>query len=154
MNFPTPYCSIDDADNYFTNASQRTNVDLWIQATDIQKTKVLTAATIAIDRLFFQGVKTDPNQLTEFPRDGSTIVPDNIKMACAEIGFDYLDDVDITYEEQNIGVVVDAYAGVRRTYSEARVPEHIKAGIPNIIAWRLIKPYLVDPLSMQLTRTT
>ena len=111
-------------------------------------------ATEAIDRLNYLGEKTDSSQANQFPRDADTVVPDDIKIACAEIAIMLLDGFDVELELEQLKMVSQGYANVRSTYDRTTPPPHIVAGIASSVAWRYIKPYLRDVNSFLINRVS
>jgi hypothetical protein len=95
----------------------------------------------------------EAEQVLEFPRGEDTVVPETIRRACYEIAYSLLDGKDPELELENLGVVSQGYSSVRTTYSRSQVPiEHLINGIPNALAWRLLKPFLRDGDAVKLTR--
>lgn len=162
---PDSYATIDDANAYF--ASQRSAVTIaWTSATLADQQASLYEATAAIDRLLFTGVKTNEYnqsvnggdlavQNLEFPRNGDTVVPDDIVNACCECAKAFLDGVDIDQEIRRSRVESQGFASVRQSYQRNASPlPWILAGIPSYQAWQLLQPYLADPRAIRRIRTT
>lgn len=147
----TAYITEIDAQTYFDG---RLNTDPWDSATSGDRDKALAMATSLIDRLNFLGEKTDENQALQFPRDADTDIPDDIKFACCECALALLDGVDPEMEYENLSMVSQGYSNVRSTYDRSRPAEHILAGIPSVIAWRYLKPYIRDAQSVDLERAS
>lgn len=145
------YIEIDEAQEYF---DLRLHTNAWDEAEDIDRTKALETATRLIDRLNFLGSKTDDSQELQFPRGEDIDVPQDIKFACAEIALRLLDGFDPELEYENLLIISQGYSNVRSTYDRSRIPEHIAAGIPSIVAWRYIKPYIRDAQVVDLSRAT
>ncbi len=145
------YATISEADTYFAG---RLNVDAWDDANTTNRNKALIEATTRIDRLNFYGAMTETDQTLQFPRDDDTDYPDDIKYACAEIAFALLDGVDPEIEFENLNLVSQGIGNVRATYDRTSPPEHIAAGIPSIIAWRFLKPYLRDVRNFRTRRVS
>ncbi len=156
------YIELEDADTYF---STRPDSDVWTNSTTTDKQNALYKSTRAIDRLQFQGVKTnnynhDVNgaslvaQPLEFPRNGDTVVPDAIRIACCECAIAFLDGVDINMEMESLNVISEGFASVRRSYSDNQetVGLYIRAGIPSAEAWMYLLPYLSDVRQISLAR--
>ena len=145
-------------------ANERLNVEAWDDAVDEDGSsfgepntltyKALTMATSAIDRLNYQGTKTDLDQVNQFPRDDDTVVPADIGQACFEIALALLDGVDPQLEGENLGMTSQGYANVRSTYDREVPVPHIVAGIPSLTAWRFIVPYLRDTGYFNIMRTS
>ena len=162
----TPYATIDDADAYFLS---RLNSEDWDDASDTEKLQSLNMATRAINNLKFRGSKTIVLQEHLFPRtyvnrDGVTEVygiynndltityPAWLIEATCEIAINLLDGTDMEQETENLLALGQNYAGVTTNYNPQLVSEHMRAGIPSIVAWNLLKPYLINPREIKLTR--
>src|SRR4026208_2227678 len=89
-SFPS-YVDIDEAQTYF---DARLNTDPWDEAEAATRQKAVSHAARLIDRLAFKGDKTADDQTLEFPRNGDSEVPQDIKNACCELALVLLDDVD------------------------------------------------------------
>lgn len=147
------YATIVEAQAYFDG---RLNTDAWDDAADdAERNKALTMATITvIDRLNFRGEKADSAQELQFPRGNDTVVPQDIKNACAEVALALLDGVDPEMEFDNLRMKAQAYGVVKSTYDTERAPEHYVAGVPSSIAWRFLKPYLRSVFTVRLDRVS
>lgn len=143
------YIDSTAASAYFAN---RLNTEAWDNASGTNRSKALAMATDAIDRLNFLGEKTVSNQANQFPRNDDTVVPTDIKEACAEIAIRLLDGVDPELEYENLHMVSQGYANVKSTYDRSSPLEHIVAGIVSITAWRKLKPYIRDVRSIAVVR--
>ena len=121
---------------------------------DAEKTKALEEATIAIDRLNFEGDKAVSTQTNEFPRTGFTTVPDDVVMATHFIAYALLSGKDIELEAATIGNVSSSLSGTG--VREAKNYKHIAFahGIPSARAWYLLKPFLRDGDSFALMRVS
>lgn len=145
------YMTLLEAEAYFLT---RLNTEAWDSATDDEKTAGLTMATEAIDRLNYLGDMTDSDQANQFPRDADTVVPDDIKKACAEDALMLLDGFDVELELEQLNMVSQGYANVRSTYDRTAPPPHIVAGIASSVAWRYLKPYLRDVNTFRVNRVS
>jgi hypothetical protein len=145
------YLTIAEAQTYFDG---RLNTEVWDDATEDDQTKSLTMATKTLDRLNYLGTKTDANQDNQFPRFQDATIPQDIKDACAEIALAFLDGVDPELEYESLLMMQQTFDVVKTTYDRTMVQEHIIAGVPSIVAWRLIKPYLRDNRSIDLSRVS
>lgn len=77
----TSYLSVEDADSIILKQS---NSDNWENATDEIKEMLLIQASYSVDgALEYKGTKTSTTQLLNFPRNGATVLPNNIKFATA-----------------------------------------------------------------------
>lgn len=142
------YITVDEADTYF---STKLNTATWDTATTAEKTKALAEATARINRLNFYSDKYLASQDNEFPRGTNASVPTNILDACAEIAIKLLDGFDEDEEIAKLYNTAESWGSmriVRREFS----PDYISAGIPSVVAWRLLLPYLRDPKSVRMYR--
>lgn len=145
------YGTVERADTYF---SRRLNTGPWDSALANDRESALIMATRAIDKLNIGGDKASETQNLQFPRNDDSDIPVEIEYACYEIALALLDGYDQDQEAQTIGVLSEAYSGVRTTYDASHVSEHIRAGIPSIEAWAYLKPFLRDPRKLRLSRVT
>jgi hypothetical protein len=163
------YVSMPEAESYF---STRLLSEEWDNAPQKNKIKSLIMATRDIDRLRFFGVKVDPNQILEFPRyryehvrkgsgfywgcssPSSSGIPNDIKIACCEIAIKHLEEVDMEAEMNTMNVDSEGFAGVTEAYNRFSVNEAKRAGINSNVAWIYLKPYLVDPYTLRVTRVS
>jgi hypothetical protein len=166
----TYYGSLLEANNYF---DMRLHETAWTGADVADRPKALWAATQIIDTLNYKGQKAavyslllaNPNATTaqlrdaeasqpmEFPRGSDTSVPESIRRACYEIAHSLLDGKDPELELENLGIISQGYSSVRTTYQRSQVPiEHLINGVPNALAWRLIRPFLRDGDQLKISR--
>lgn len=166
----THYGTLVEANEYFEN---RLHERAWSSAAPQDRPKALLAATRIIDTLNFKGRKhsvhvllcDDPDASTdeiyqqeaaqplEFPRGKDTETPEAIRLACYEIAYSLLDGKDPEIELENLGVSSQGYESVRTTFNRSMVPiEHLVNGVPNAMAWRLIRPFLRDEDAVKLSR--
>jgi hypothetical protein len=167
------YADIPTAQAYFDG---RLNTQAWDMATPEDQGKSLIQATRAIDRLNFTGLRSYDNnqrlaginedgtlfgsiillpeggQPLEFPRNGDTTVPSDVIAACCECALALLDGVDTELEMQNANRTHQGFASVRETYDPRVVNMAFRHGIPSMIAWNLLLPYLQDPCDVTIRR--
>lgn len=149
----TPYADVDLANEYFTT---RLDTRDWDMATETEKLKALKMATRFINNLKFKGYKAISTQENEFPRSESeygnisAIIPNEIKIATCEIAIQLINEIDIEQEINNLYITSNSFASVSTGKGLGIVPEHIRAGIPSIVAWHYLRPYLIDPYSCQV----
>ncbi len=143
------YGSLFGAESYFAG---RLHTNAWDQALISDREAALQQATRAIDCLNFAGCKHDELQELQFPRGDDLEVPIEIVWATYELAIKLLEGVEVDQEAETIGVLTEQYSGVRTTYDETYVNEHIRAGIPSIRAWNYLKPFLRDPRQMRVSR--
>mgnify|MGYP000864422924 CR=1 FL=1 len=163
----TAYATLEQADAYF---ELRLFGQPWANAAPQDREAALRLATQQIDRLHFRGMKhaawlaaqnsCDDSVITaaaatqelQFPRGSDEEVPSDIRIACYEIAFLLLDGKDADEEFEDSPTVSQGYSSVRRTYNRSYVQEHIVNGIVSPLAWRYLRPYLRDPLSVRVSR--
>lgn len=166
------YGTIIEANDYFANRLHET---VWTESNNSDRAKGLIAATRTIDALNYKGDKNPicvllqgtPSATEEeirdagltqdlkFPRGVDTVVPDVIKFACFEIAYSLLDGKDPEIELENLAVVRQKYQSVNLEYNRENVPiEHIVNMIPSSIAWRWLRPFLVDEDRIILRRVS
>jgi hypothetical protein len=145
------YSTIAEAQIYFDG---RLGTDAWDCADDTDRNKSLIMATRSIDRLNYLGCKSNSGQTLQFPRSGDTAVPQDIMDATAELALTLLDSVDPGFEHEGLRMSSQTYSNVKTTYKDDEYSPHIAAGIPSIIAWHLLLPYLHDPRFLNLDRVS
>jgi hypothetical protein len=143
------YGSLEAGENYFNN---KLNSGVWDQATIKERQNSLIEAARLIDKLNFQGDKADSDQNLQFPRNDDTTIPYEIEYAAYEIAIKLLDGFESEVEAQSLGVMSESYTGVRTSYQQGFVNEHLRAGIPSITAWEYLKPFLRDNKKVNLSR--
>lgn len=144
---------------YATEAEAQTYLDTykifyraWTDSSSTDHVKALNQATYIIDRLNFVGEKADEDQALQFPRGTDTEIPDDIKNACTEIALALLDGINPELEFENLRMIAQGYGNVRSTHDPTLLPEHQVAGVPSLVAWQLLKPYLHDNRRIDLKR--
>ena len=147
MSYLTPA----EAQEYF---DARIGADAWEEASETDQDKALKHASRVIDRLNYIGSKAVATQERQFPRGTDTLVPKAIKDATCEVALSLLDGVDPNMEYENISMNSQGYGNVRSNYDRTHVPPHIVSGIPSFIAWTYLQPYLRDPYSFDIHRTS
>ena len=137
------------ADAHF---AMKLNTECWDNADVADQNIALNQATLILDRLCYAGSVSVEGQANEFPRNGDTVVPNDIMIANDEIAFALLDGVDPEVEFANTKVLSQGYSSVRSTYDRQNAPAHVIAGIPSVTAWHYIMPYLNDSRLIDLQR--
>ena len=145
------YATIPEAQAYFDRVL---NTRPWDCASAADQAKALAQATDIIDRLSFLGCKTVAAQVNQFPRDDDLVVPTDVKNASAAIALALLDGVDPELEFENLQLRSQGYGSLRASYDQDPPIPHITAGIPSVTAWRFLKPYLRDPNTIDIFRTS
>jgi hypothetical protein len=136
------YGSVNEANNWF---QQRLYNKPWMKSNPRQREAAIAEATQLIDNIVYWGTKTDENQSNEFPRNGATVVPLDVRRATYEIALALLDGVDIEREMRGLQITASGFAGARTHYDRTVPQEHIRNGIPSFKAWQLLTQYMADP---------
>lgn len=136
--------TIAEADTYFLT---RLGSDAWNQASSADRTKSIKMATRIIASLNLDESTTDYDtvETADFPTD--------MKEATYEILIKLLDGFDIDDEQNNLRIASERIAGFSAKYTDD-TQLHVIAGVPSLIAWRLLQQYLADPTTIQLDRIT
>jgi hypothetical protein len=145
-----PYINLASAHVYFDS---RLENEVWFDTSADKQLRALNTATRYIDRLNFSGSKTNALQFREFPRNGGTIVPDDIKFACCEVAYNLLDGRDPEFESEHVHVGMSSISTVKVNKEVENIPVHILHNIPSSLAWAYIRPYLSDTNTLQILRT-
>ncbi len=145
------YLTIVEAQAYYDT---RLGTSPWDIADQVNRNKSLLMSTSIIDRLKYLGARTDITQTNQFPRSGELVVPQAIKDATAEIALALLDGFDLELEYENLNMVSQSFGKLKSTYDRSIIQEYKLAGVPSITAWRLLKPYLYDQLTVDLHRVS
>lgn len=145
------YLSLPEAEQYFAT---RFASDAWINASQEDKITALVMATRDIEQLNFIGCQADPKQSLAFPRKtgllDAPINPPQIKYACCEIAYSYLDGIELEAEINRIIIEDQRFSGVSETYRGVSVNEAKRAGIISNRAWLYLKPYLKDGYALSI----
>ena len=145
------YATEVDGDTYMTG---KLDSDAWDDATAAEKQTALTQATRIIDRLNFIGAKNVATQVNQFPRGIDTTVPTDIRDASIEVAFALLDGVNPDLERENLNVVAQGLSSARSTYDRSFADARIAAGVPSMVAWNLLRPFLRDDRQIATLRST
>lgn len=148
----TPYITRTEAQTYFDG---RLGTECWDDASDTDKDKAILQATRAIDRLNFSGLKASDSQELQFPREDDTVIPPDIQCANAEEALALLEGKDPEMERESLAIVAQEFGKAKIKFDrETARPIYILHGIMSATAWSYILPYLRDPLTLRLSRTT
>lgn len=145
------YVDISYADTYFET---RFNAKTWAPTSDPDKEALLTTATQIIDTLNYEGDKHDENQELEFPRGTDTTIPTPIKKACCEIAFALSQGYDNEYELRNLSNINIRFDQSSIRSDPTSIHDARVNGIPSVIAWDFLRPFLRDGSSITLSRTS
>lgn len=145
------YATVEDGDLFMRRFF---NSNPWTSATRANKLLALATATQYMDRLNYKGEKTDAEQTAQFPRDGNTSIPLDIRNACILSANAILDGIDTELEYSNLYAMSLKFETAQISYSRERIPEHLLLGIPSILAFRLIKPYLASRQGFSIKRAS
>ena len=140
------YASLEEADSYFV---AQLNAEVWEDADPLDKRKALIQSTNIIDLLRFVGSKTASTQTNQFPRGGDSTVPTAVTRATCEIAKALLDGVDPEIIYENVSLAATSYASIRTNYKD-RTEDYKVSGIPSVVAYRYLRPYIADPRQLNL----
>lgn len=143
------YATNSQADEYFES---RYDSALWDGTSEVEKEKLLVTASRYLTNLNWAGDKADEDQVLEFPRGDDTDIPDDIIHATCEIAYALLDGRNIEYERETLGQSSVAAVGARLASDPNSVDVARLHGIPSIVAWNLLRPYLRDGSAITLVR--
>jgi hypothetical protein len=144
------YGTIGEANAYF---GMRLHEFSWSESQPNQRPRALWAATQLIDQLNFKGERHDGEQALEFPRGTDEEVPRAIRFATYELAHSLLEGRVPEDELEALGINSTGYSSVRTTFNRNQVPiEHLINGIPNMVAWRYIRPFLRDSDAIKISR--
>jgi len=175
---PATYVTIDESQDYF---DWRLDSTTWDEASNGSRGKAIVTATRAIDRLNFAGLRTSdvtrllnqvdadgvllgplqldpssdqpsPGQPLEFPRNGDTEIPQDIKAACCELALVLLDGIDPEQEMRSLAMLSQRFSSASSSYDPDAARMAQRHGIPSLVAWNLLYPYLADPNEIRLKR--
>jgi len=158
------YATVAEGDTFF---AMRLKASPWTDSSFDDREKSLVEASQRISRLNFAGDKLDPAQILQFPRKNvfqtsvsnvqitqDSAIPADIKVACFLIAYKLLDGWEPDIEDENLSKTQSIYHQIRMHYERAFVPDYIKAGIPSAEAWSYLRPYLLDPGEMTMSRVS
>jgi len=81
--------------------------------------------------------------------------PEEIRIACFEIAHALLDGRDPELEVEALAITQQNYGSVQTSYSRAGSPlEHVANGVPSVMAWRLLRPFLRSSDEITLSRVS
>lgn len=144
----TNYGTVNGGDIYFAAALGGSD---WSGASEEEKQKALVSATRAIDRLRFKDAKFSDTQDLQFPRTGQTEVPGDIVKATYELANYMLSGVDLELEHQALTEAASSYGDTSSGRAPQAVSANAAAGIPSVVAWRYLQPYL-DAVRIRIRR--
>jgi hypothetical protein len=133
------YATVEEADEFL---AMELWTDIWFASSSTMKTKAMNKATRIIDRLKFIGVKTDETQPNEFPRNGETEVPQDVKEACCYIALALMEGKIPELEYDNARVESDSIVSGKVSYNTTNTPKTMLYGVPSYDAWGLLVKYV------------
>jgi len=148
----TPYADVTYADAYF---AERMGSDVWTSTETADKEKSLKHGTRLIDRCDFVLEKTDEDQEREFPRNGDTEIPDEVKQANCEVALELLKGrLPEETMVKKTGIASESVGDTSRSYNEGGATQNIgiASGLPSMAAAQLLKDWLVNPEELDLIR--
>lgn len=142
----TTYVSVTSANDYF---NQRLRTTEWTLASTEDKLKALIQATSILDDLNYITPGATPDHA--FPQQGSTTVPTNILKACCEIANALIKGVDPDMEVMSSNITETKIDGAS-VKMNGKTFAHFQYGVPSVLAWRYLVPYLKIGADIKLER--
>lgn len=144
------YVSIEEANAFIAShflSSSKERID-WENLTDDDKSVLLINGLEDIENNNFYGYKTEPTQALSFPRNGSDIVPDDIKFAqiyeAVEIGF----GDNTSYDAIEKGIASESIGKISTSYFSNAYYEFKNSTIKSSKAKKLLNNYIQNIFSM------
>jgi len=135
-----------------TYMSTRLDAENYADASSVNRVKAINMATRILERLNYVGDKAVSTQALQFPRGDDTVIPQDLKDAASEIVLALLNGIDPEEEFNALMITSQNYGSVGASYRRNNFPEHLVSGVPSVIAWRFIKPYIRDDQTIKLSR--
>ena len=145
----TPYADETFGDDYM---GDRLNTQEWDDADSATKAKALRHATHLLNHLNYVGARTDPDQESEFPRNGETEVPTEVKQACCEVALELLRDKFPESSDDAAGKTSESVGDASVSFDKGRTLYRENAHLPSSVAFHLIAKWLVNPRHVRLLR--
>lgn len=144
------YGSVALADAYFDKRLH--NWD-WKNSNHQDKKAALHEASDLIDQFDFIDEKADEDQDREFPRTGETEAPKAILQATYLIAQALLSGRDPEQDLENKTITNTRFGQLMSARdTEGNTLEHLSHLIPSPLAWNLIRPYLRERTSFDISR--
>jgi len=129
--------------------------DQWLTAPVQNQERALNMAWATINLLAFRGVKRVSSQTDELPRDFmSDLDMDAIYKAQCEIAFSLLKGDTPEKLMETYLIKRDTLAKATVEYNNTNIPENLLAGVPSVVAWRYLAPYLTDSRAIRISRAS
>jgi len=143
------YGTVNGGDTYF---NERIGGTTWSNATATEKQQALVSATELIDSFNFFGKLKESGQELKFPRAGQTAVPTAVEQATYLIADRYLNGETYESKLEELNVIKRKFLSAETEYDTKRTPTYQVTGIPDPLAFKLLRPFLRDKFSFQLYR--
>lgn len=140
----TAYITVTDAQTFLDG---ELDTEPWDLSDDITRAKALEMASRLIDSLPLHPAYV-------FIDRTSSSVPQDFKDACVLIAVRLLENSSINERVEGLKLLSYQYDKIKATLNPDSPAEHILAGIPDIRAFRLLKPYLIQLSAIRLSRTS
>jgi len=150
----TPYADLTYANAYFDDRIMEDTA--WADATDASKNKALRHATRLVDQCNFVLEKTDEDQVREFPRNGETDIPEEVKQATCEVALELVRGSLPESSMKKAGIASENVGDTSRSYREGGAQEIVglSSGLPSTEAAILLRDWIEDPREIDLHRSS
>ena len=145
------YATVEYADEFL---AMELWSDAWFASPVQLKERALGKATRIIDTIRYTGEKTDPAQEGEFPRNGDTVIPQDIMQACSYIALALVEGRIPELEYGNARVESDSLASGEVSYQTNNTPKYMLYGVPSYDAWGLLVKYVDLASTISLIRVS
>lgn len=140
------YVTLEQANSYF---DLRLDSDAWYASDDSTKTKALTMAEKAIDKLSFKGLQDSSDLI--FPRDDG-FTPDCFIDAICEEALSLLNGMNVQKDLTDLHVTSSSVAGFQTTVNEYQERPWVHHGITSPLCWKWLTPYMIDSKTFFIER--
>lgn len=132
------YVTLEQANSYF---DLRLDSDAWYASDNSTKTKALTMAERAIEKLSFKGLQDSAGLI--FPRDDG-FTPDCFTDAICEEALALLNGMNVEKDLTDLHVTSSSVAGFQTTVNEYQERLWVSHGITSPLCWKWLSPYMID----------
>lgn len=140
---PLQWATVLEGETYFQS---RMHTAAWDIATVSERNVALQEATTRLNFLNFKTVIRDMLDADDIPLE--------IMNATIELALSLLDGVRPEFEHRNLSVEAENITGARTTYNRASYAPYLAAGIPSLMAWAWLQPFLARYRSVRLNRVS
>lgn len=132
--------------------AQRLNCDDFLRYANVQQNQALYMAGEFLDRFNYYGSISSNTQEHQFPRNGDTEIPKNIKIAAALLALEFLRGFTSSDADNNVRIISQSYDSIKTIYQSEALPDYQGAGFPNAYIWTLVSPFIKRSTGITLNR--